>query len=121
MKISVITPFPDTIDSIMNNSILKKAQEKKIISYRTLNLFDYADSPHKNIDDYPFGGGTGMVMKPEPIFRAYDELKSDPDFCNERVIYPTPDGVLLNHDLSKELSQCFWFRSIEETSCKISS
>ena len=75
MNIIFITPFPETIISFMENSMIKKAQDKGLINYKILNLFDYADQPHQNIDDYPFGGGTGMVMKPEPIFRAFDDLK----------------------------------------------
>ena len=99
MKIYLITPFPDVIHSFMNSSMLKKAQENNLIEYKVLNLFDYADMPHKNIDDYPFGGGNGMILKPAPIFNAFNTIKNP-----GRVIYPCPDGKLLNHNLAKDLS-----------------
>ena len=96
MKVFIITPFPDVIHSFMKTSMIKKAQENDIVDYEVLNLFDYADKPHRNIDDYPFGGGTGMVMKPEPIFRAFDKIKTSSKFTN--VIYPTPDGKVFNQE-----------------------
>ena len=74
MKIFIITPFPELIDNFMNGTMIKKAQDKALVNYKTLNLFDYTDHPHRNIDDYPFGGGEGMIMKPEPIFRAFDKI-----------------------------------------------
>ena len=92
----MITPFPDVIHSFMKTSMIKKAQEYEIIDYEVLNLFDYADKPHRNIDDYPFGGGNGMVMKPEPIFRAFDKIKKNSNA--QYVIFPTPDGKVFNQD-----------------------
>ena len=105
MNIIFITPFPETIISFMENSMIKKAQDKGLINYKILNLFDYADQPHKNIDDYPFGGGTGMVMKPEPIFRAFDDLKLNPKKRKMRVIYPSPDGKVFNQNEAKKLKE----------------
>ena len=105
MKVFIITPFPDVIHSFMKNSMIKKAQDKGLINYKILNLFDYADQPHQNIDDYPFGGGTGMVMKPEPIFRAFDDLKLNPKKRKMRVIYPSPDGKVFNQNEAKKLKE----------------
>ncbi len=103
MNIHFITPFPNTINSFMENSMIKKAKDSGIIDYKIFNLFEYAKPPHHNIDDYPFGGGTGMVMKPEPIFRAYDDVKNflKTDKC--RVIFPSPDGKVFNQDEAKKL------------------
>ena len=101
MKIYFITPFPDVIHSFMDNSILKKAMERKIIDYEVINLFNHADLPHKNIDDYPFGGGDGMVMKPEPIFRAFDYICKNNTISN--VIFPCPDGKIFNQNEAKKL------------------
>ena len=98
MQVFIITPFPDVIHSFMQNSMIKKAQEHEIVDYKVLNLFDYADKPHRNIDDYPFGGGTGMVMKPEPIFRAFDKIQNQFSSNLNNVIYPTPDGKVFNQN-----------------------
>ena len=85
--------------------MIKKAQDKGLINYKILNLFDYADQPHQNIDDYPFGGGTGMVMKPEPIFRAFDDLKLNSKKGKMRVVYPSPDGKVFNQNEAKKLKE----------------
>ena len=103
MKIFMITPFPDVIHSFMKTSMIKKAQEHGIIDYEVLNLFDYADKPHRNIDDYPFGGGNGMVMKPEPIFRAFDKIKRNSNI--ENVIFPTPDGKIFNQNEANKFKE----------------
>jgi tRNA (guanine-N1)-methyltransferase len=106
MQIFIITPFPDVINSFMHNSMIKKAQNCEIINYEVLNLFDYADKPHRNIDDYPFGGGSGMVMKPEPIFRAFDDIKNTFKSNFKNVIYPTPDGQVFNQSEAKKFKKC---------------
>tara|TARA_Y100001960_G_C14704025_1_gene843325 strand:+ start:912 stop:1550 length:639 start_codon:yes stop_codon:yes gene_type:complete len=85
--------------------MIKKARNKSLIDYKTLNLFDYADSPHRNIDDYPFGGGTGMVIKPEPIFRAFDQIKQDLENADSRIIFPTPDGKIFNQNEAQKLGK----------------
>ncbi len=105
MKFFFITPFPELIHNFMNSSMIKKARNKSLIDYKTLNLFDYADSPHRNIDDYPFGGGTGMVIKPEPIFRAFDQIKQDLENADSRIIFPTPDGKIFNQNEAQKLGK----------------
>ena len=105
MDIFFITPFPETVNSFMENSIIKKAKDKSLINYKVFNLFEYANLPHKNIDDYPFSGGTGMVMKPEPIFRAFDDVKSHLKTLKSRIIYPSPDGKIFNQDEAKKLKK----------------
>jgi tRNA (guanine37-N1)-methyltransferase len=105
MKVFIITPFPDVIHSFMKNSMIKKAQEYKLVDYKVLNLFDYADEPHRNIDDYPFGGGTGMIMKPEPIFRAFDEIKREFKPNLKNVIYPTPDGKVFDQNEANKFKE----------------
>ena len=103
MNIHFITPFPNVINSVMENSMIKKAQDSGLIDYKVYNLFEYADLPHRNIDDYPFGGGTGMVMKPEPIFRAFDDCKKHLKSVKSRVIFPSPDGLVFNQNEAKKL------------------
>ena len=101
INIYIITPFPDIVESVLNTSILGKAIERKKVIYNVINLFDYRKSDSERIDDYPFGGGAGMILKSEPIIEALGSIKED----FSRVIFPTPDGNLLNHDLSLDLSK----------------
>ena len=102
LNINIITPFPTMFDIILNESILLKAKQKQIVSYNIFNLFDYLDHSSKRIDDYPFGGGEGMLLKPEPIFNALEKNKLNNKAM--RVIFPTPDGKVFNHNIAKELS-----------------
>ena len=104
LKINIITPFPEMFENILNKSILLKGKEKKIVDYNVVNLFEYLDGPNQRIDDYPFGGAKGMVLKPEPLSKAINALRD----CkiNQRIIFPTPDGELYNHKKAKEFSDC---------------
>ena len=105
MNIHFLTPFPKMVDSIISESILGRGASKGLVNYNIYNLFDYAENSNSRIDDYPFGGGSGMIMKPEPVFRAFDEvIKSLDDKKSLRVIYPTPDGKVLTQDLAQEIS-----------------
>ena len=72
LSINIITPFPDMFNVILNESILLKAKQKNIAEYNIVNLFDYLDNSSQRIDDYPFGGGEGMILKPEPIYKAVE-------------------------------------------------
>ena len=104
LNINIITPFPSMFDSILNESILLKAKQKNIVKYNIFNLFDYLDKKSDRIDDYPFGGADGMLLKPEPIFKAVENIKKRSPEDDFRVIFPTPDGVLFNQEKAKELS-----------------
>ena len=107
LNVFVLTPFPDLVQIITKNSILGRAQKKGLVSYRIYNLFDYSDPPHNRIDDYPFGGGKGMILKPEPIFRIIKEIKAN-NGENEkyRIIFPTPDGKRYNQKKASKFSKC---------------
>ena len=85
-----------------STSILDRASKKGIVNYSYLDLFSFSDDSHKRIDDYPYGGGEGMILKAQPIISAYESIAKD-NF-EPRVIYPTPDGEKLSLDLSLELS-----------------
>ena len=101
-----LTPFPEIFDVIVSQSILGRANKKGLVSYYMKNLFDFSDPPHHKIDDYPFGGGVGMVLKPEPVFRAFDHIKAQlPKGSIPRVIFPTPDGEIFDHNLALELTK----------------
>ena len=75
MKIDYLTLFPEMFDGVLNHSILKRAQDKNIIEVNTVNFRDYAENKHNQVDDYPYGGSQGMVLKPEPVFNAMKDLK----------------------------------------------
>ena len=102
MKIDYLTLFPEMFDGVLNQSILKRAREKEILQTQTINFRDYADNKHHQVDDYPFGGGQGMVLKPEPIFNAMDAI----DVTDEtRVILMTPQGKPFDQKLAESLSK----------------
>ena len=105
-EIFFLTAFPEIITSVLSQSILRKAKERGFVNYSVKNLFDYADPPHNRIDDYPFGGGVGMVIKPETVFRAMEEVLNEySGTCKPRVVFPTPDGYLLKHERAIDLAQ----------------
>ena len=92
-QVYFLTPFPEMVKTVVSESILGRAEKKELVQFHTKNLFDFADPPHHRIDDYPFGGGAGMVLKPEPVFRAFDEVLAElPESSNYKVVFPTPDG-----------------------------
>ena len=102
-KISIITPNPDIITSVMQNSIVLKAKNKNIVDFEIINLRDYSDKKYKKVDDNPYGGGAGMVMMAEPLFKAIDDiLKKMNPVDNFKIIYPNPQGKTWDH--SKALS-----------------
>ena len=103
LNFTVITLFPAMFDSPLSHSILKKAQEKELISVRVVDLRDYAMDRHRVTDDYPYGGGQGMVMKPEPLIAAIEDARKKGK--NPRVILLTPQGKALNQQEADKLSQ----------------
>ena len=101
-KVFVITPTPEIITSVMQNSIVVKAINNNIVDFGIINLRDYSDKKYKKVDDNPYGGGAGMVMLIEPIDKCISKLKSERDY--DEIIYMTPDGSKLNQSLSNKLS-----------------
>ena len=100
MKFSVLTLFPEMFEGI-KQSIIGKAIEKNLIEINTINIRDFSKDKHKKVDDTPYGGGAGMVMKPDVVYDAYKSIKSD----NAKVIYLSPKGKTLNQEKVKELSK----------------
>ena len=101
LKIHIITPFPDFLVPILQQSMLKKSVERNKVEYNIINLFDFLNDKDSRIDDYPYGGGEGMIMKIKPIFKAFDSISLN----NPRVIFPTPDGQLFNQKMAFDLSE----------------
>lgn len=102
MRIDIITLFPELLSSPFETSILKRAIEAKKVVVHFHNLRDYAENKQKQVDDYPFGGGAGMVMKIEPIDLCIQKLKQQREY--DEIIYLTPDGEQLNQPISNSLS-----------------
>lgn len=102
MRIDIITVVPELLDSPLNESILKRAQQNGLVKIVLHNLRDYAHNKHKQVDDYPFGGEAGMVMKIEPIFDCINKLKAERKY--DAVIYTSPDGKTYNQQKANNLS-----------------
>lgn len=101
MKIDILTLFPNMFDGFLSESIIKRALSKEKVIINIHNIRDYSLDKHKRVDDYPFGGGEGMVLMPEPIFRAVEDLKQKDSF----VILMTPQGVKYNQTLALDFSK----------------
>lgn len=105
MKIDVLSLFPEMFEGVFGSSILKKAAEKQVAQYRVTNFRDYADNKHHTVDDYPYGGGAGMVLKPQPIFDAVAALKAQISANNPRVILLCPQGERYTQSKAEELAK----------------
>lgn len=102
LRIDLIAAVPDIFQSPLESSILKRAQEKGLVTIVTHNLHDYAKDAYKHIDDTPFGGGAGMILQCEPIFECIEQLMSERTY--DEIIYTSPDGQVFNQDIANELS-----------------
>mgnify|MGYP000354457874 CR=1 FL=1 len=100
MKIDILTLFPSMFDGFLHESIIKRAIEKGKVEVNIYNIRDYSKDPHKKVDDYQFGGGSGMVLMPQPIFDAVEDLKKEDTF----VILMSPQGVPYKQKIAHELS-----------------
>ena len=100
MKIDILTLFPSMFDGFLNESIIKRAIERGKVEVNIYNIRDYSKDPHKKVDDYQFGGGSGMVLMPQPIFDAVEALKKDDTF----VILMSPQGIPYKQKIAHELS-----------------
>ena len=120
-QIVIITPVPDTIDSLIVNSMLRQAVERDIVEFKVINLRDFTKGNYRQIDDAPFGGGEGMVMMVEPLFRAIDHSLEQLGSDDVRIVYPSPQGGKWTHELAMENSKieklifiCGHYKGIDE-------
>ena len=122
IQIAVITPVPDVIDTLIQNSMLRKAVEKRVVKLHTVNIREFGIGNYRQIDDTPFGGGSGMVMMAEPLFKAFDkatDLVGGTD--NIRVVYPSPQGKTWDQKFAEDMSKqqkiimiCGHYKGIDE-------
>jgi tRNA (guanine37-N1)-methyltransferase len=119
IHIEILTIFPEMFEGPFQHSILKRAQDKKLVKITLHNIRDYATDKHRRVDDYPYGGGSGMVMMIEPIARCIDTLKAKSEF--DEIIYMSPDGELFDQKMANRLSTsqhllilCGHYKGIDE-------
>jgi len=99
MKITILTLFPEMFQTPLDHGIFKRAKEKGVVVIEIVNFRDFAKDKHRKVDDYPYGGGAGMILKPEPIFSALEDV--EPGY----VVYLSPQGKILNQNKVEELAQ----------------
>ncbi len=102
LRIDIITVVPNLLEGPFSHSILKRAQEKNLLKVNVINLRDYSAHKQKQVDDYPFGGGAGMVLMIEPLVNAIEALQKNTSY--DDVIYMTPDGEMFNQKIANQLS-----------------
>ena len=102
MRIDILTVFPEMFAGVLSSSILGKAREKEIVDFHVTNFREFSESKHGTVDDTPYGGGGGMVLKPEPLFRAVESMAGEK---KPRVILMCPQGVPYNQKLAEELAK----------------
>lgn len=112
MNFHVLTLFPEMINQAVNTSIIGRAIDKGLISVNTVNIRDFSEDKHNRVDDYPYGGGAGMVIKADPVYKSYryliNQIKQSKPEGNEeskaRVVYVTPQGKVFNQSLAEEFA-----------------
>ncbi|KKO90194.1 tRNA (guanine-N1)-methyltransferase [Sphingobacterium sp. Ag1] len=102
MRFDIITVLPDLLESPFAHSILQRAKNKGLAEIYVHNLRDYSTNKHKSVDDYPYGGGSGMVLQIEPFAKCIEQLQSEREY--DEIIYMTPDGETFNQDIANGLS-----------------
>jgi tRNA (guanine37-N1)-methyltransferase len=102
MRIDILTVLPELLHSPFNYSIVKRARDKGLVEINIFNLHDFANDKYKSVDDYAFGGGAGMVMMIEPVYKAIEKLKSEREY--DVIIYTSPDGEKLTQKTANTLS-----------------
>lgn len=102
MRIDILTVVPDLLTSPLNESILRRAQEKGLVEIVVHNIRDHTPYKHGQVDDYPFGGEAGMVMMVEPVYRLIEKLKSEREY--DEIIFTSPDGITYNQQEANRLS-----------------
>jgi tRNA (guanine37-N1)-methyltransferase len=121
MQIDVITPFPKMFEGIFEESILRRAQMKGIVRFTAWDLREFTTDKHHTVDDYPYGGGAGMILKPEPIFRAVEAVRAASPGSALKTVFMSPQGATFNQSKAAELAReprllfiCGHYRGVDE-------
>lgn len=104
MKIDILSLFPEMFEGVLHSSIMKKAQEQNAVAFNVINFRDYSENKHRKVDDYPYGGGAGMVLKPEPIFSAVEAI-TEKTSSKPRIVLMCPQGERFTQAKAEELAQ----------------
>ena len=125
MRIDILCLFPEMFTSPLNESIIKRAREQELVNITVHNIRDYTHDKHHTVDDYPYGGGPGMVLKPEPIFEAAEAVKQQLGVGEMPIILLTPQGRLFSQSVARELSLhpylmlvCGHYEGLDERVCE---
>src|SRR5207247_5051434 len=124
MHCDILTLFPEMVEAVVSASILGRAREKGLLDVRAVNLRDYAEGRHKVADDYPYGGGVGMVLKPEPVFQAVEDLRTQ--HGDVRLVLMTPQGRTFTQAVAAEFAAesrrvvfiCGHYEGIDDRGCR---
>ena len=121
MRIDIVTPFPGMVKGFFEESILKRAQDKGLVNIKIWNLRDFTTDKHRTVDDYPYGGGAGMILKPEPIFKAVEKIREENPDSTPRILFMTPQGEQYSQSKARELAEeshlvllCGHYRGVDE-------
>jgi tRNA (guanine37-N1)-methyltransferase len=119
MRLDILTIFPEMFDGPFSHSIVKRAKEKGLVDIHLHNIRNFATDKHRRVDDYPFGGGAGMVMMIEPVLKCINDLKKSREY--DEIIFMTPDGELFDQPIANQLSTlkniillCGHYKGIDE-------
>ena len=104
LRIDLITGFPDMLESVLDESIIKKGRDNKAVVINLHNLRDFTDDKHRTIDDYPYGGGPGMVLKVEPFVKCLEKINQETDLSEAEIILMTPRGKTFTQNDATKLS-----------------
>jgi tRNA (guanine37-N1)-methyltransferase len=121
MQFDVITPFPKVFEGIFEESILRQAQKKGLVTFTIWDLREFTTDKHRTVDDYPYGGGAGMILKPEPIFQAVEAIREKHPDSEFKTVFMSPQGETYNQSKAQELAKerhlvflCGHYRGVDE-------
>jgi tRNA (guanine37-N1)-methyltransferase len=121
MKIHIVTTFPKFFESPLDESMMKRARQREVVQIHVHDLRDFTTDKHRSVDDYPYGGGPGMIMKPEPFFACVEHIRAEHDLSGARVILLSPQGETFSQKKANELAQepaliflCGHYKGIDE-------